>query len=190
MPSSRIRAEVQVDNHVIVPRGRKLVRIEALALIHNDSDEHVVLSAPDSASAHGWQILDAKGAEVARHTSGKVKKVRGVTDPHCSTLVPSNHSVHELETMEVAAAKLKDGARYTLRHNHWGHVGEAEFVVVHEPERAAAPKKKAARRAPAKKKAAGKKPAGRKTASKKAGKAAGKKAPGKKAAGKKTAGKR
>ena len=94
----------------------------------------------------------------------------------------SNHSVHELETMEVAAAKLKDGARYTLRHNHWGHIGEAQFVVVHEPVRAAAPKKKAAGRAPAKKKAARKKAASKKTASKKM---AGKKMAGKKTAGKK-----
>ena len=105
-------------------------------------------------------------------------------------MVPSRHSVREMETLTVEASKLDHGQRYTLRHNHWGYVGEAEFVAVHEPERAAAPAKKAAKKKPKKKakKAATKKAAKRKPAKKKA--AAKRKAAPKKQAPKKKAAKK
>lgn len=186
MQSSRIRAEVQMDSHVMVPRNRKSVKIQAVAVIHNDSDDHFVLGAPDAASAHGWQILDADGKEIARHAAGKKKKKGGRTEPFVSSMVPSKHSVRENESVEVDAAKLKHGARYTLRHNHWGYIGEAEFVVVHAPEVAAAPKKKAAKakRKAAKKAAVKAKPkaAKKKAAAKAKPKAAKKAAPKKKKA--------
>jgi len=154
MQSSRIRAEVQMDSHVVVPRSGKTMKIHALAVIHNDSDDHFVLGAPDSSGVHSWQILDGDGKEVARQAYGKAKK-GGRTEPFVSSMVPSNHSIREDETVQVDVAKLKHGERYTLRHNHWGYIGEAQFVAVHEPERAAAakPKKKAPKKKAAMKKA-------------------------------------
>lgn len=184
MQSSRIRAEVQIDSHVVVPRNRKSVTIKALAKIHNDSDDHFVLGATHRENAHSWQILDAAGQEIAREAAGKPKKPRSGIHPFVTSMVPSNHSIREHETIQVAASKLKHGARYTVRHNHWGHIGEAEFIVVHEPARAKgkkktpkkkAGKKKAVKRKPAKKKtakkaAAKRKPAKRKVAKRKAAK--------------------
>lgn len=185
MPSSPIRAEVQVPSHVMVPRGRKKVSIEVVALIHNDGADHYVMGAADPSQVHTWQILDDQSKEVARQEEGRPKKVRGATSAYCSTLVPSGLSLREHETLAVDASKLRDGGLYTVRHVHWGHAGEARFVAVVEPERAAA--KKTAKKAKKTKKTARKAKAGKvskKTARKGAKKAA------RKAAGKKTARKR
>ena len=201
MQSSRIRAEVEVDSQVLIRRNRKSVRIKALAKIHNDSDEHFVLGATDTASAHSWQILDEDGREVARESAGKSKRPPKGRHPFVSTMVASNHSVRELETVDVPASKLKHGALYTLRHNHFGYIGEAQFIAVREPakkkakaKRKPAKKKAAAKRKPAKKKAATKrKPAKKKAAAKRKPakkKAATKRKPAARKAAKKTAAKR
>jgi hypothetical protein len=164
MPASRIRAEVQVPSFVMVPRGRQKVRLDVVALIHNDSQDHYVMGVSDPSAVHTWQILDDASREVARHEVGVAKKVRGVTSAYCSTLVPSGLSLREHETLVVDGSKLRDGRVYTVRHTHWGYTDEAQFVAVVEPERVAPAKK--AKRASGVKKA---KKAKRKAASRKSG---------------------
>jgi len=115
MQSSRIRAEVVVDSHVVVRRNRKSVRIRALAKIHNDGDNHFVLGAQDKANVHSWQVLDAAGNEVMRESPGKPKKPRRGTMAFVTSMVPGNHSIREMEVVDIPASKLKHGARYTLR---------------------------------------------------------------------------
>jgi hypothetical protein len=163
MPATRIRAEVQVPSHLVIPRGKKKVSLEVVALIHNDSEDHYVMGATDPSEIHCWQILDSDSREVARIESagGKAKKVRGATLPYCSTLVPSGLCLREHETLVVDGSKLRDGRRYTVRHTHWGLTDEAEFVAVVEPDRARPAKKpkKAAKKAGSRKKTARKKTA-------------------------------
>ena len=149
MQSSRIRAEVEMDSTVMVPRNSKAVRIDALAVLHNDSEDHFVVGAMDEASSHSWQVLDEHGTEIAR-APGKGKRRR---KSFATSLVASNHSIRESETIRVEASALEHGARYTLRHDHFGYTAEAHFIVVHEPELAAEEKPAAKRKPAAKKKA-------------------------------------
>ena len=83
-------------------------------------------------------------------------------------LIPGCLFIREAETLEIPANKLGNGKRYTVRHLHFGHSAEAQFVAVREPKPPAkkAVKKKAKK---ATKKKAVKKKA-RKTAKKKAAK--------------------
>ena len=48
METSRLRAEIQVPNHIVVPRNRKTVKIDLVALIHNDGDDHYVVGAANA----------------------------------------------------------------------------------------------------------------------------------------------
>lgn len=151
MEVSRLRAEIQVPNHIVVPRNRKTVKIDLVALIHNDGDDHYVVGAANASQIASWMILDEDSNVVARSGS-RGRTPAGVTSAYRSTLVPCRLSIREHKTLVVRSEDLKHGRRYVARHTHWGHTDEAQFVVVHEPERAALAKKPKAK----KRKAAGK----------------------------------
>lgn len=152
--SRHIEAELEVDDHVIVSRRRKTVSIEMTAVLHNTSDDHLVVGSEDGDDVHCWRLFDAGDREIARSSCADPKTPRGATHAFRSVLVPSNLSIREQATLTVDASKLEDGQRYTVRHTHWGHTDEASFVAVHEPALAKAPRKKAAKKKRAPKKAA------------------------------------
>jgi hypothetical protein len=143
--SSRIRREVIVDGLIVVPQGTDIINIEVVSFIHNDGEDHYAVGG--SGPRHAWQVLDDKQRVIYREASEAVEAG--------GALVPSRLHLREAETLEVPANKLANGKRYTVRHLHWGHVAEAEFIVVKEPKLAAKKTaKKAAKRKAAKKKAA------------------------------------
>lgn len=151
--SSRIRREVSVEGLIVVPQGADIVNIEVVSYIHNDGDDHYAVGG--SGPRHAWQVLDENHRVIYREASEPVEGG--------GALVPSRLHLREAETLEVPANKLGNGKRYTVRHLHWGHVAEAEFIAVKEPKKPA--KKKTAKKAAKKKtakKAAKKKAAKRK----------------------------
>lgn len=161
--SKRIRNELNVDPVVVVPDGADVVAIEVVSFLHNDSDDHWAVGGTDP---HAWQVIDESQRMIFREAAEAGPSVEGAL-AHAGALIPARLSLREAATLEVPARKLKDGRRYVVRHLHWGHAAEAQFVVLREPKTAARTATAKAAPKAAKKRAA--KPA-RKTAKRKAAK--------------------
>ncbi len=147
--SKRIRTELEVDGIVVVPSGADVVNIDVVSYIHNDSDDHWAVGGTGQ---HAWQVLDEGQRVIYREAGESGPTVEGTHD-HGGKLIPGRLFLREAETLEVPANKLGNGKRYTVRHLHWGHVAEGEFVAVREPKKAAKKTaKKAAKRKTAKRK--------------------------------------
>ncbi len=132
--SKRIRSELELDAVVIVPPGADIVNIEVVSFIHNDSDDHWAVGGTGE---HAWQVIDEKQAVIYREAADEGPASADGVHAHGGKLIPARLFVREAETLEVPANKLKNGKTYTVRHLHWGHAAEGQFVVVHEPKKAA-----------------------------------------------------
>ena len=165
-----IEAEIDVPSFVELPHGAESVTVAVRVTLRNIGEEDVVVNAPSREHRHFWHVFDGNHREVLRQRRSapgraRVKVEEGVHS-YVSRTVAAGHEVNASRQLELNARKLKEGDRYTVRAEAFGHVAEARFSVVEVPAPPARKaKKKAAKRKTGKKKA-GKKKAGRKKAGK------------------------
>ena len=134
-------------NLVLVPAGVKTfpVTVEWSMV----ADESCVIGSHDPEDAHRWCVLDANLKQVmfGGAKSGR-RGLKKATPLASRTLHGGGAGNPRRVTFEFTAARLKNGATYTLVASRHGLIAAAEFVVVAPP--------KARKRAARRKKAAGK----------------------------------
>ena len=148
VPTKRILAEVDVPQTVEVPRGSRTVAIAVRSGLENVSEDGFVLHAPSAGQTLIWCVLDKRGRNVLRHSPVGVGQTDEGVEAYCSKLIAAGHGTHEIATLEMDAAKLKDGQTYTVQMRAYGQAAEAEFVAVAPKTRGpAAPRRSAKTRA-------------------------------------------
>ena len=145
-----LEAELNVPNHILVPRGAKTLDVDVLATLRNHAEVDRAVHVPDGGGVHFWQLLNERHKEVQRAPTAA--KAKGLDSARSETICAGNVFA-EPQTLSLDATKLKDGQCYTLRYVLWGeHTAEGQIHVSHGPAKARAKAKTKAKPAKGKKK--------------------------------------
>ena len=139
-----LETELNLPDHVLVPRGAKTLDVDVLVALRNHDEDDRAVHVPNGGDVHFWQLLNERQKEVQRAPAAA--KSKGLDSARTETIC-SGHVFAEPHTLSLDATKLKEGRCYTLRYVLWGeHPAEGRIHFSHAPAKPRAkPKAKAAK---------------------------------------------
>lgn len=129
----------QPPNQVLVPTNRKTFKIEVSLTM--SAEETCVIVSPNKTHSHEWCVLDKSLKQVMVGSVRHGLRV-GKTEPICSRTVMADARNPDDFDIELASAKLKSGASYTLVVQTYGVLSMLDFVALKPAKRKNSPRKK------------------------------------------------